>query len=394
VSQQPGHPEPIGRPDPGTDPSTDLITGQLTGQQAGPPDPADYPRKVLFVAGAGRSGTSTLAVLLQILGLHVPRPEVAADASNPKGFGEPRWVVDQHDRLLAEAGVAVGDARPQAWFETGRLAAREDERARVASWLAGHLAEDRELVVKDPRLSWFLGLWRIGAERARAAPVFATMLRPPAEVAGSRERYYNNRLGAAHLTASWVNMLLHTELATRDSTRVFVRYADLLDDWVRTTRHIGETLGLQHVLDARSEAIRDGHRFIDPSLRRITATLDDLALPAALREITAETWTELNELAEPGGDTADRRGTLDQLLDAYIELYAEAEAISRSSVVAAAARAGGAAGPPGGTVDRPRADPGDDGRGRSLADRIPHAWRAKVPPSVRQGVRRALGRAR
>ena len=360
--------------------------------QAGPPEPADYPRKVLFVAGAGRSGTSTLAVLLQIMGLHVPRPEVAADASNPKGFGEPRWVVDHHDALLAEAGVAVGDARPQAWFETGRLAARDEERARVARWLEGHFEDGRELVVKDPRLSWFLGLWRIAAERADAQPVFATMLRPPAEVAGSRQKYYNNKLGPAHLTASWVNMLLHTELATRDSTRVFVRYADLLDDWVRTTQHLGETLDLRHVLDARSEAIRDGHRFIDPSLRRITVTLDELDLPRPLRELTAETWTELDALADPGGDTADRRATLDQLLDAYVTLYSEAEAISRSSVVAATATGG----LPGGTVDRPGVSTGstDDRGARSLADRVPHSWRAKVPPSVRQGVRRALGRTR
>ena len=77
-------------------------------------DPADYPRKVLFVAGAGRSGTSTFAGLMQLMGLQVPQPEVVADESNPKGFGEPAWVVEHHDRLLKEAGVQVSDARPDA----------------------------------------------------------------------------------------------------------------------------------------------------------------------------------------------------------------------------------------------------------------------------------------
>ena len=90
-------------------------------------DPATYPRKVLFVAGAGRSGTSTMAGLMRILGLHVPQPEVDADETNPKGFGEPRWVVDHHDRLLKEALVQVSDSRPEAWFETGRVATREPE---------------------------------------------------------------------------------------------------------------------------------------------------------------------------------------------------------------------------------------------------------------------------
>jgi hypothetical protein len=356
--------------------------------------PEDYPRKVLFVAGAGRSGTSTMAGLMQILGLHVPQPEVVADATNPKGFGEPRWVVDHHDRLLKEAVVQVSDARPEAWFETGRIATREPERIKTAEWLDGHFAEGAELVVKDPRLSWFLSLWRVAAIRVGATPVFATMLRPPAEVVGSKQTYYANKLGAAHLTASWLNMLLHTERATRESVadggRVFVRYADLLDDWTKVTMAVGEQLGLQHVMHAKSEQIRDGHRFVDPSLRRMQQSLDDLGLPPRLHELTASTWSELNKLAEPGGDTHEVHEALDQLREAYVDLYAESEAISRSSVVAAeqqtrrALKGGGAGKPgPGPAPDAPRA-----------ADKLPHGLRAMVPPKARRAMRRMAGRAR
>ena len=60
-------------------------------------------RRVVFVVGSGRSGTSTMAGTLRTLGLHVPQPEVVADATNPKGFGEPRWVVDLHAELLARS---------------------------------------------------------------------------------------------------------------------------------------------------------------------------------------------------------------------------------------------------------------------------------------------------
>src|SRR6478672_4603817 len=139
--------------------------------------PRAYPRKVLFVAGAGRSGTSTMSGLMRILGLHVPQPEVVADETNPKGFGEPQWVVENHDRLLRDAGVQVSDARPDAWVETDRISGHEREQARAADWLEGHFAAGSELVVKDPRLSWFLGLWRVAAQRTDARPVFATMLR-------------------------------------------------------------------------------------------------------------------------------------------------------------------------------------------------------------------------
>ena len=78
-------------------------------------------RRVVFVVGSGRSGTSTMAGALQALGMHVPPPEVKPDETNPKGFAESQWVVDVHSRLLKRSNVAVSDARPTAWFEAGKV---------------------------------------------------------------------------------------------------------------------------------------------------------------------------------------------------------------------------------------------------------------------------------
>jgi len=360
------------------------------------PDPMSYDRKVLFVAGAGRSGTSTMAGLMKIMGLHVPQPEVEPDETNPKGFAEPAWAVEHHSRLLREAVVQVSDSRPDAWFETGRVSTREPERIKTAEWLEGHFVVNPELVVKDPRLSWFLSLWRVAAIRCGATPVFATMLRPPSEVVGSKQKYYANRLGSAHLAASWLNMLLHTERATRESVadggRVFIRYGDLLDDWTKAVMYTGEQLGLQHILHAKSERIRDAHRFVDPGLRRVSGSLDDLGLPKRLHELVADTWTELNKLADEGGDTPEVHEALDQLREGYVELYEESEAISRSSVVAAEQKTRRGREKPGkeGGADAPvdSADPA------YVADRIPHGLRAAIPPGVRRGLRRAVGRER
>ena len=143
------------------------------------------------------------------------------------------------------------------------------------------------------------------------------------------------------------------------------------------------------MLHAKSEQIRDGHRFVDPGLRRVTQSLADLQLPPKLHDLTEQTWTELNKLAEPGGDTTEAHATLDQLREAYVDLYAEAEAISRSSVVAAEQRVKRELKGGGG---RPRLP-----RPRSLATsptEIPHGLRAAIPPGVRRGLRKALGRER
>ena len=79
-----------------------------------------------------------MAGLMRILGLHVPQPEVAADETNPKGFGEPQ-LGGRPPRPAAQGGlVQVSDARPEAWFETGRVATREPERIATAEWLESH----------------------------------------------------------------------------------------------------------------------------------------------------------------------------------------------------------------------------------------------------------------
>lgn len=124
----------------------------------------------------------------------------------------------------------------------------------------------------------------------------------------------------------------------------------------------------------------------------MSQTLDDLGLPPKLHELTAETWSELNKLAEPGGDTPEAHTALDQLREAYVDLYAEAEAISRSSVVAAEQRTRRQlkAGPGG----RPAPAAGGAGGSGYAADRIPHGVRAMVPPGLRRGLRRMAGRER
>lgn len=343
-------------------------------------------RRVVFVVGSGRSGTSTMAGTLRTLGLHVPQPEVVADATNPKGFGEPRWVVDLHTELLARSNVQVSDARPRAWLDTGTTSGDHATRERVATWLEEQFAIADELVVKDPRAAWFLGLWRAAADRCDATSSYVTMLRPVTEVVGSKQTYYGQMgagsdQGAITRTAAWVNMMLHTERATRGQQRAFVRYGDLLDDWTRPVFALGEAFDLQGVKTAMAVDIAEVHRFIDPSLRRVTMTWDDIGVPDRLRDLADETWQALDAIASD--DSVKNQEWCDQLRTAYAGQYAEAEAFAHSTVVAQRRRAAADA--------RREATVQPD---RSVADRVPHAVRAMVPPAARQKLRKALGRER
>ncbi|WP_139980007.1 sulfotransferase family protein [Nocardioides litoris] len=356
-----------------------------------PEDPLDpaIPRSVVLVVGSGRSGTSTMAGALRTLGMHVPQPEVPADDTNPKGFGEPQWVVDFHAELLQRCGVQVSDGRPAAWFEAGKTAGFEPSRERLHLWLEEQLVTGgHELVVKDPRLAWFAGLWRSAALRCEAQVSFVTMLRPPAEVVGSKQRYYagqgglNRTAGDTTRTAAWVNMMLHTERATRGDRRVFVRYADLLDDWTVPLFDIGRRFGLVSLQEANANHVRAVHAFIDPGLRRVQATWDDVDVPDRLRDLAQATWDQLDLLVDPDHDGPEVHARLDALRADYTAMYAEAEALSASTALAAHRRGLATLPAPVNAVVR---------RG---ADRVPHKLRAAVPPAARARLRKALGRER
>lgn len=344
------------------------------------------PRRAVFVVGSGRSGTSTMAGALQALGGYVPQPEVRADETNPKGFAESQWVVDLHTELLQRHHVQVSDARPSAWFETGKASTSGITRARLTEWLQGQYADAEardpqptgELVVKDPRLAWFLGLWKAAALRCDAEASSVTMLRHVTEVVGSKKRYYapgqtSSAFSEIQRTAAWVNMMLHTERATRGGTRAFVRYDDLLTDWTVPVFELGRRLGLRVVQEASANSIRAVHQFVDPGLRRVQTTWADVHVPARLRELAQETWEALDAL--PEDDSAKHHATLDELREAYVTYYDEAEAVAQSSAIAAR-RAG-------------REEAREQAREQAPA---PAGLRARVPEGAKRRVRKALGR--
>jgi hypothetical protein len=293
-------------------------------------------RSLIFVAGSGRSGTSLFSGMLQRLGYHVPQPEVPADDTNPKGFAESQWVVDFHTKLLRRAKVQVSDARPAAWAETAQVTLDEEVEAELRTWLADQFAQHPHLIVKDPRLSWFLPLWRRVAEGQGVTPRFVTMLRHPAAVIASKQRWYGGWQGEAARCAGWVNFTLYTERATRDAPRVFVHYEDLLDDWTKTIGHVGEVLDLSVVREASAQSMREVHDFVDRSLSRSSSDWEAFRIPAPLRTQADEVWELVSGLAQSDGiadaETIER---LETARTAYIDLYEEAEAIAQSSIAAA-----------------------------------------------------------
>jgi hypothetical protein len=296
-------------------------------------------RRLVLVVGVGRSGTSLLTGVLGQLGFHVPQPEVEADDTNPRGFSEPRWAVDFHSRLLRARRVTVNDSRPKAFESTATAADDPAALAELRAWLKGQLDAADSVVVKDPRTGWFLPLWTRSSGELGVEARYVTMLRHPAEILASAAKSYGDWQSPASRAAAWINITLETERATRGSRRAFVRYEDLLDDWPRELERVADLLELPKLQGGGlRERFPGVDKFVDPTLHRNRIRWDELDVPASMREMAEQVWTQLQPLADPGGDTPDLHAGLDRARAAYAELYREAESVAQSSITAAKPR--------------------------------------------------------
>ena len=338
----------------------------------------------MLVAGSGRSGTSLFAGTLQRLGFQVPQPEVPADDSNPRGFAESQWVVDFHTHMLETTRVQTADARPSAWTLTASIGNDSAEVEQLRAFMLEQYSRFNNIVIKDPRLSWFLPMWRRCADEFAVSTRFVTMLRHPAAVVDSKSRYYGNWQGDVGRAAGWINGMLFTERATREAQRVFVRYDDLLEDWTKVIARVGETFDLGVIRNASAPNIRKVTQFIDPSLSRSSNSWGDNRMPSQVRDLCEHVWGLLNSLAEDGGDTDKTAAQLDEARAAYLELYQNAEAIAQSSIAAAKVAPGAKAAPKKGAPAGPQ----------KVTALVPRGLRHKVPVRYRRKVLRAVNELR
>jgi hypothetical protein len=306
---------------------------------------------LILVVGVGRSGTSLFAGIMGQLGFRIPQPEVVADDTNPKGFGEPKWVVDFHSRIMRRKRVTVFDARPKAWEHTAAASAEPEVQSDLRAWLKGELdgAED-VVVVKDPRIGWFLPLWTQAASDVGVTPAYVTMLRHPAQILTSAKKSYGTWQTDASRAAAWINVMLETERATRGTRRTFIPYAALLEDWAGELQRAGAELDVAPLASLDRDAHPGVDEFVDPSLFRNRTGWEGLDVPPRVTELAERVWAALQ-------DADAHAAELDAMRAEYEALYGEAEAISHSSVIAV----------------RPRKKPaGQDGAGAapSLGSRV------------------------
>jgi hypothetical protein len=302
--------------------------------------PAPEDRRLVLVAGAGRSGTSLMTGILSKLGMSVPQPEVTADETNPRGFGEPRWVVDFHTRLMRTRRMTSLDGRTDAPEMAAQAAADAGAAELLRTWLEVQFVGVSQVVVKDPRIVWFLPLWESCARDLGITTGVVTMLRYPTEVIASARTWYGDWQSNPSRACGWINVMLQTERISRDSPRAYVAYPDLMSDWQAEINRVGAALDIASLISVDAAAAASVEEFVDPGLRRQTVGWEDMGVPAHVRELSDQVWDGLVGLSRSGAESADARARLDGWREEYAALYTEAEQIAQSTIRAAVKDAG------------------------------------------------------
>ena len=238
---------------------------------------AETARRAIIVLGMHRSGTSALAGALGLLGGRLPARMMPPWSSNLKGHFEPEYIVAIHDRALLAAGSSWSsfDALRADWFQSAAAVGFADE---LVEAVRQDYADAALFIVKDPRMCRLMPLWRRVLQKLGARSSYVILFRHPTEVAQSLEKRDGLSLAEGYLL--WVRHLLEAERETRGAQRLFLRYADLLENPTGITDRITSQLIEERHVDEEKRKSGDVATFIEPAMRHHLAEEEEINVPA------------------------------------------------------------------------------------------------------------------
>lgn len=199
-----------------------------------------FERTAYLVLGMHRSGTSATAQLLALAGAELPDNVMPGDQHNAKGYFEPWKISVFNDQRLRAAGSAWDDPfnLPYAPLAPD---AEADWTARAVELFKAEFGESIHPLLKDPRVSVLLPMWRRVLDAAGVGARVVIPVRHPLAVAGSLAR--RDAFPVEKSVLVWVLYMLAAEAGSRDLPRAFVSYDGLLADWRPEVARMERALG-------------------------------------------------------------------------------------------------------------------------------------------------------
>lgn len=261
---------------------------------------------LLFVLGMNRSGTSALTRTLSLCGGALPAGLMGAMPDNPLGHWEPRAANYLNEAILYRQGSTMFDPTLRLHGEDAYDA--KDSAACVAEieTFLSTLPAAPLVVIKDPRITVLSAMWFEAARRAGFDIATVIAVRHPQEVIASVAK--RSRATPELTSALWLKYNLLAEKDTRGLPRVFVDYANFLDNWRREVKRISTRLAID--LNTGDEGTID--EFLTQDLHRQRHQ-------GPVAEPFANDWisTVYESLCAAARDEAWDAAALDRVFEAY-----------------------------------------------------------------------------
>jgi hypothetical protein len=217
---------------------------------------------LIFIFGMGRSGTSALAGMLALCGGRLPEALLGPSYANPRGHWEPWDALKLNDAFLA--------GHDATWFDPtlrlqGEVTFSDEQRTSYIQEIQGFLRSLSTApfaVIKDPRITALSDFWFEAARQMGLTIGVVIAIRHPEEVSASLAA--RDRASLELSQALWLKNNLLAERQSRGLPRVFVDYANLLQDWRSQVSRIASALSV--TLSLRNETAIDD--FLRQDLRR------------------------------------------------------------------------------------------------------------------------------
>ena len=260
-------------------------------------------KTALVVLGMHRSGTSSVAGALALLGARAPQTLMRPAEDNPKGFWESEVLAELNDRLLAADGSTWRDWRRLDLSKVAEVLPAF--RAEAADKLAAEFGGADLIVLKDPRICRLFDFWRGVLEDGGYRVVVVSPLRSPAEVAASLMA--RNDMSRCHALRLWLRHVLDAERASRRQPRRFMTWPDFIADWRKEVNRTAQDLGVS--LDRTPEAEARVDEFLSAELKRQNA---NEGVPDQIRRAY-----QILELIARDGDHPDLQRALDKIRQTF-----------------------------------------------------------------------------
>ena len=218
----------------------------------------------VFVLGMHRSGTSAITQAVKVLGFELSDNLMPAKPDNVKGFWEDWDVVNLNEKILRSE---TGSWDRLSLFNSSSCSAEELEQLlnETTGLLQRKFHDVTRLVIKDPRISLILPLWREACSRQRIEPFYILCLRHPSSIASSLAS--RNAMPEKKALLLWLN---HVYSILRDcrASLLVVGYENILSDPRKELHRMAQFLGVTNnsAKNMKSAISYFTEQFLDSSL--------------------------------------------------------------------------------------------------------------------------------